>query len=443
MYRIEDIDEIKKNINNIQDDAMLVYKTNYEPTLTESKSVYNYVLEFIKLKKRIIYGGWAQNELIKYKNKDESFYKETSEADVEFYSYEPVKDAMDLADFLKSKNLKYVGVQGGIHEATYKIFVNFINYCDISYLAKNICDNCLKLELNGIIYAHPLFLYIDFYRVFTDPLTSYWRLDKSFTRYLKLYRHYPVKQPSNKTFVIKKTNDEIISKIRKYIIHNSKLIVIGKYAYNYFVSKVNESEIDIDYYELITIDYENDNKNIYNKLQKIFPKNKISYKKYYPFFEFFDKRYEYYCDNILILKVYGSNKRCIVHHESIKKKCLFGTFQLVYLYLLSNYNYHYINKNNNEENNHLLMVYNIINAKNLYLDKHNKTVLDKTPFQEFIIKCIGTPYEPKRESRITMKIKYKKGIKPNFNYEPSDKPGKIPNLIYSNSSGNEIMKNNK
>ena len=84
MYRIEDIDEIKKNINNIQDDAMLVYKTNYEPTLTESKSVYNYVLEFIKLKKRIIYGGWAQNELIKYKNKDESFYKETSEADVEF-----------------------------------------------------------------------------------------------------------------------------------------------------------------------------------------------------------------------------------------------------------------------------------------------------------------------------------------------------------------------
>jgi len=439
MYRIEDIDNIKKNIGQIQDEAMLAYKTNYEPTLTESKTVYNYILEFIKSKKRIIYGGWAQNELIKNKNKEESFYTEISEADVEFYSYDPVKDAIDLADFLKSKNLKYISVQGGIHEGTYKVFVNFINYCDISYLSKNICDNCLKIELNGLLYAHPIFLYIDFYRVFTDPLTSYWRLEKSFTRYLKLYRYYPIKEPSDKNFIIKKTDDEIINKVRKNIIHNSKLIVIGKYAYNYYVQKVNSKKIEIDYYELISINFDNDTKYIHKKLQKIFPNNKISYKKYYPFFEFFDKRYEYYCDDILILKVYGNNERCIVHHESTKKKCLFGSYQLVYLYLLSNYNYHIINKNEQEMNNYLLMLYNINKAKNLYLDEHNKTVIDKTPFQEFIIKCIGIPHDPIRESRLLMKEKYKKGLKTKFNYEPSGNQGKVPSFIFSNLSGNQII----
>ncbi len=439
MYRIEDIDNIKKNIGQIQDEAMLAYKTNYEPTLTESKTVYNYILEFIKSKKRIIYGGWAQNELIKNKNKEESFYTEISEADVEFYSYDPVKDAIDLADFLKSKNLKYISVQGGIHEGTYKVFVNFINYCDISYLSKNICDNCLKIELNGLLYAHPIFLYIDFYRVFTDPLTSYWRLEKSFTRYLKLYRYYPIKEPSDKNFIIKKTDDEIINKVRKNIIHNSKLIVIGKYAYNYYVQKVNSKKIEIDYYELISINFDNDTKYIHKKLQKIFPNNKISYKKYYPFFEFFDKRTEYYCDDILILKVYGNNERCIVHHESTKKKCLFGSYQLVYLYLLSNYNYHIINKNEQEMNNYLLMLYNINKAKNLYLDEHNKTVIDKTPFQEFIIKCIGIPHDPIRESRLLMKEKYKKGLKTKFNYEPSGNQGKVPSFIFSNLSGNQII----
>jgi hypothetical protein len=275
MYRVEDIDDIRKNIKSIQDKAMLTYKTNYEPTLTESKTVYNYILEFIKSRKRIIYGGWAQNELIKNKNKEEAFYKEIEIADIEFYSYEPVKDAIDLADFLKSKNLKYISVQGGIHEGTYKIFVNFINYCDISYLAKNICDNCLKIELNGLLYAHPAFLYIDIFRVFTDPLTSYWRLDKSFDRYLKLNRYYPLKESTNNFFRIKKTDDEIINKVRKNIIHNSKLIVIGKYAYNYYVQKVNEKKIDIDYYELISTNFEIDTKYIYNKLQKLFPKNKI------------------------------------------------------------------------------------------------------------------------------------------------------------------------
>jgi hypothetical protein len=128
MYRKEDIDNIKKNIGQIQDNAMLTYKTNYEPTLTESKSVYNYILEFIKSRKRIIYGGWAQNELIKHKNKDEGFYKEVDTPDVEFYSYEPIKDAVELADFLKSKIKTHVSVAGGIHEGTYKIFVNYIKW---------------------------------------------------------------------------------------------------------------------------------------------------------------------------------------------------------------------------------------------------------------------------------------------------------------------------
>lgn len=439
MYRIEDIDNIRKNIGQIQDEAMLTYKTNYEPTLTESKSVYNYILEFIKSRKRIIYGGWAQNELIKSKNKDEQFYKEIDIADVEFYSYEPIKDAIELADFLKSKNLKHISVQGGIHEGTYKIFVNFINYCDISYLAKNICDKCLKIELNGLLYAHPMFLYIDIFRVFTDPLTSFWRLEKSFIRFIKLYKYYPIKEPSNTSFIIKKTDNEIIKKVRKNIIHNSKLIVIGKYAYNYYVQKVNEKKIDIDYYELISTNYVDDTKYIHNKLQKIFPNNKISFKKYYPFFEFFDKRTEYYCDDILILKIYGNNNRCIVHHESTKKKCLFGSFQLIYLYLLSNYNYHIVNKNTSEENNCLLMLYTINKAKNSYLDKHNKTVLDKTAFQEFIIKCIGTPYDPIREARLEMSSKHKKGLKPNFRYEPSGNPVKIPEFKFSNSSGNQII----
>jgi hypothetical protein len=439
MYRIEDIDNIKKNIGQIQDEAMLTYKTNYEPTLTESKSVYNYILEFIKSRKRIIYGGWAQNELIKSKNKDEQFYKEVDTPDVEFYSYEPIKDAVELADFLKSKINTTISVAGGIHEGTYKIFVNFINYCDISYLAKNICDRCLKLELNGLVYAHPMFLYIDIFRVFTDPLTSYWRLDKSFNRFIKLYRYFPIKEPSNKNFQIKKSDNEIINKVRKNIIHNSKLIVIGKYAYNYYVQKVNEKKIDIDYYELISINYTDDTKYIYTKLQKLFPNNKISFKKYYPFFEFFDKRTDYYCDETLVLKLYSNNNRCIVHHESTKKKCLFASFQLIFLYLLSNYNYHIINKNSNEENNYLLMIYNINKAKNSYLDKHNKTVLDKTPFEEFIIKCIGTPYDPIREARITMTSKHKKGLKTTFRYEPSGNPIKIPDFKFSNSSGNQVI----
>ena len=99
MYRDEDIDKIKLNIDNIAEQAMTIYKTNYEPTLSESKEVYKELLNFIREKKRIIYGGYAQNSLILMKNKNDGFYKEIDTPDIEFYSYEPVKDVFDLCDY--------------------------------------------------------------------------------------------------------------------------------------------------------------------------------------------------------------------------------------------------------------------------------------------------------------------------------------------------------
>jgi hypothetical protein len=435
MYRSEDLEKIKLNINDIKDNASIIYKKNYEPTLTENKLVYTHILDFIKTKKRIIYGGWAQNFLIKNKNSDEAFYKETDVPDVEFYSYEPIKDVIELCEYLYSKGLKYIQGSQGIHEGTYKIFVNFINYCDISYLSKNICDNCPTISHNNLLYCHPYFMYIDFYRVFTDPLTSYWRLDKSFYRFLKLYEYYPF-VTKNQDIIISKSDNKILSYIRKKLIHNSKYIVIGKYAYNYFVKKGGISTINIDFYEIISTNYEEDVTNILNKIKKHYS---VTTKEFTPFFEFFDKRTEYYINNILVLRVYANNKKCIVYRESVKKKCLFGTFQLVYLYILSNYNYYIINKNNQYQNTYINMLINLNKAKNNYLDKNNKTVLDITPFEEFIIKCIGIPHDPIRTSYISMYNKRKKGLKTKFNYEPFGKEIKIPEYKFENSSGNEIL----
>jgi hypothetical protein len=438
MYRIEDIDEINKNINKIQDAAILEYKTNYEPTLAEYKIVNSLILDFIKKKKRIIYGGYAQNLLIKKKNIDDIFYTEVHTPDLEFYTHEPVSDVIELCNFLKSKNFKYISGQEGVHEGTYKIFVNFENYCDISYLPKNISDNCLKIEANGVQYTHPYFMYIDFFRMFTDPLTSFWRLDKAVCRFLKLIKNYPFTE-AKKTMIINETDKDILKTIRRKIIHKSKYIVIGKYAYNYYIKKNDESAIDIDFYEIITSDYEKEIQNIYNILVKYLNKDNITVKEYVPFFEFFDKRSEYYYKNKLIFKVYGNNNRCIVYKYSEKKECYFGTFQLVFLYLLSNYNYYIINNNNIEANNNYYMLYNIIKAKNNYLNKHNKTVMDKTPFEEFIIICIGKAVEPKRESFIKRHENRKKGLKSSFIYEPNNNTIKIPKFIFDNKSGNQII----
>lgn len=442
MYRLEDIEQVKKNISKIQEESLITFKTNYEPTFTEYKETQKYILQFIKEKKRIIYGGYAQNKLIQIKNPDDVFYREIDTPDIEFYSYEPIKDTVDLCDYLYEKKCKFIQGSEGIHIGTYKIFVNFENYCDISYISKNIYDSIKYIEIDGIKYSHPYFMYIDYYRIFTDPNSFSFRLEKSFNRYTRLYKYYPIIIPENINIKIKKTNPKDLSIIRKKIIHNSKYIIVGKYAYNYYINKVDKKYIDIDFYELITLDFEKEIPKILKILNNHF-NNKIIIKEFTPFFEFFGRKIEFYYNDQLILKVYDNNNRCIVNHFSKKKKCYFGTNQLVLLFLFSNYNYSIINKNKIDENNNLYMIYNLIICKNKYLEIKNKTVLDHSPFEDFIINCNGISLDSKREAFLERYNKKKKGLRLNFRYEPYGKKINIPNFNFENTSGNQILNDKK
>ena len=107
---------------------------------------------------------------------------------------------------------------------------------------------------------------------------------------------------------------------------------------------LNKYQIEnFPYYQLISDNYENDCKTIYKVLSKKY--KKITTKEYYPFFQFFDRRIEFIHDGEVILKLYGNNERCIPYRKSDKKSTLFGTFQLVIMYLLIDYNYSTIKKN--------------------------------------------------------------------------------------------------
>ena len=140
MYRQKEIEEIMKNIDKLEDTAKEIQLNTYEPTIMERRNVYSEIIKYIKAKNRIVYGGYAQNELIRVKNKEDVFYREIDVADIEFYSPNPISDMIDLCDILHNKKFKHIDGKEGVHNETYKIFVNFENYCDISYIPKNIYD---------------------------------------------------------------------------------------------------------------------------------------------------------------------------------------------------------------------------------------------------------------------------------------------------------------
>jgi hypothetical protein len=443
MYRPEDIEKIEKHIDRIKNDVAREYRMNYEPTLNEITKVYNVIINYLKENKKIVYGGFAQNMLIKNKNPKDSFYKEIDGvfynwpdvADIEFYSTDPIEDVVKLTEKLYTYKFKHIIGKEGVHPETYKIFVNLINYCDISYMAPNIYDNLPIINVDGILCCEPHFMMCDAYRVMTDPLTSYWRLDKSINRFQKIIKYYPLDMSLLDKKYEFKSLANIIKIIRKQILHNSKLIIIGFYAFNYYVKKSMKKYIikDVSYYEAISTNFDKDKIEILKKLNHYF-NSKITVKEFYPFFMFFDKRIEFYYDGNLIFKLYGNNERCTVYKHSEKKHCYFGTYNLVFMYLLFNYYYFIIYKDIFNVNLFKSLIAKLNYIRNNYLNKRNITVIDTSPFQDFTFKCIGIPLDPLRSSLINNN----NNDKNLFIYKPSGNIKKLDSIKFINKSGSQI-----
>jgi hypothetical protein len=259
-------------------------------------------------------------------------------------------------------------------------------------------------------------------------------------------KYYPFDKSYEKNKVEYKTNlkDEELKEIKRFvrhkILHNSQLIVIGHYAYNYLVKKINLGlEIEnFTYYQTITINYKEDKEKINNLLIDTYGKD-INIKNFTPYFQFYDVHTEYYYKNVCIFKLYGHNNRCIVNNFSEKKEVHFGTFQLIFLYLLVDYQYAITKRDKFEENNYMCMITRLLRAREYYLDKHDITILDKSPFQEFTLQCIGSTEDPLRMAFIKRKEKKDAGKQIVFRYDPKGRPGTIPIFRFENTSGNEIL----
>jgi hypothetical protein len=448
MYRIEDIKTIETNIDKIKDDAAKEYKSLYEPTLNENSKVYSAIKNYIKRKGKIVYGGFAQNSLITAKNPNDSFYKTIDGvfynwpdiADIEFYSPTPLIDIIELTEELHALGFKHVEGKEGMHPETYKIFVNFINYCDISYMPTNVFNNIPTISVDGIKCAHPHFMMLDAYRILNDPMTSYWRLDKIIKRFQLLINHYPLNQTFAKKSIELKSNPDVLKMIRKKIIHMSDLVVVGFYAFDYYMKKAS-SDLMLNaypFYELISKDIEKDSKKILKRLVHKLG-NKITSKEFYPFYSFMDKRIEYYFNGQLVLRLFGNNERCTVYNYSEKKHTYFGTYNLVFMYLLFDYFLAVIQKDKPNIEIYLSLIAKLYNSRNKYLSFRKITVIDKSPFQDFTLKCYGIPTDPIRSALLQGLEKLKQGKRMKFRYGPSGKPGKAPEYNFSNSSGNQIL----
>lgn len=471
LYRNIDIQAITDKLDQIIDESIEIKNNLLEPTIKDYNEAMRVVREFIENKKRIVYGGTAYNELINNMKTEDKIYKPQDRKDIEFYTPEPIEDLIELCNILLDRGFTYVQGRQAFHDETYSVFVNFEGICDMSYMPRNVYNNMPIVKINNIHYTDPSWILVDVLRQYNDPITSYWRLkDKTFFRANMLLKHYPLKLDNQYDIPKHLEMMDIKKTIFNNIITIPSLIFIGSVAENYYLTL--SQDINCSALEVISVNYREDSKTIYKYIENALPietKKKLKINIYKPFFQFWDDRIEFMVDDICLLKIFDHNNICIPYnnlyisknkinkiqtggfYKEIKENKIghdervikVGTFILLFNHLLINSHYEYINRRETYKlYQHKLLL--LLKKRKDYLESNHLTVMDNSPYREFVIRCDGKTEDSARAFRLKIIDKKNKNKKPLFNYDPATQRNsyKVPEYYFKNTSGN-LDKNEK
>jgi hypothetical protein len=149
--------------------------------------------EFLSRKKLICYGGTAINNILP---KYAQFYdREIEVPDYDFYSPNALDDAIELADLYYKAGYTEVEAKSGVHQGTYKVFVDFIPMADITYIHPELFKNLGKeaVSIEGIKYCPANFLRMNMYLELSRPAGDVSRWEKVLKRLTLLNTYYPMK----------------------------------------------------------------------------------------------------------------------------------------------------------------------------------------------------------------------------------------------------------
>ena len=448
LYRDEDINAVSEKIDEIMKIADRKAVQTLDVTYKEYLIVFKHISDFIKSNKRIVYGGIALNEMLKDKSPKDVIYEEYSKNDIEIYSPDPVSDIFQICDMLKEKKFQYVQASEAQHSGTFTIFANFEKYCDITYVPKLIYNNMPTINVNGFRLINPIFILTDTLRVYTDPLTSYFRLDKSFKRgnlLLKVADYKPnkgkvlINKPSDSVKLIMQTIIPEISEIKD-------VIFIDDIAYNDYMD-LDISEIE--HIGIIVPRIRENGQKIYNILADSIARQDINFKEnmkieeYNIFFQYWEHRIVIKYHNKPIVTIYANVNKCLPFREIEfgKTRINIANFTLTILYNMIHFIYATINKLNSKDYEY--RIGNLLDKRNEFLDKKKLTILDDTKYKEFQIECLGTTTDFQRSYFVKLQKRRDKGGVSVFRYAPDSKNNTLTREFkFPNEAGTLIVNDN-
>ncbi|MDA9673965.1 hypothetical protein N9T73_00515, partial [bacterium] len=425
--------EIEKNLDSIILDSKKKRLNKLKPLKKDVDRAFQIIREYIKLKKRVIYGGMAINELIKLKNPQDAIYddKQLDYPDYDIYTPEPIYDMIYITNKLYDLGFKDINARESIHEGSYTIRLDNVTgvVLDLTYVWQKHYNYIPKRKIGDLFFIDYDFAFIDLYKMCTDPLLAFeFRINKAFHRVSLLEYYYPI--TARMSLFCPDFFDKPIKNIEKinnilmnqYIKNNDDIIVSGLIPYNIYMEKIDNTKvININYISVITENIEKTSNEIINLLiNNNLEKSKLTIKKYHKLFEIFDTRILIFYENKIICSVMRNMNRCIPYITV--NKINYISYHTLLLHLHYYIFYYKIEK----QFNIVEFVKNLINilhvSRTTYLKKHKLIGIEKDSIlSELITNCKFNTID----GRFLHSEKIKNNMKLNkmyvFSYFPSKK----------------------
>lgn len=424
-------------LDDIIKDGIILNDQNNEPTLKEANEINEVILEFIKKKKLILYGGTAINEILTDKCDPLPDYQNKL-PDYDFFSSDSNKDSIELCDILHKKGYRYVNRIMAIHEGTFKVRVNFHtdNFADVTYIPDKLLKQIPYIEIKGVRYASPEYLYIDFFKSFIDQ-NNLFRWEKDYTRYQKLmkcYSYYTLLN-SNKKIKPFKVNNGInaeLKKIDKYILGKSDIILSGYQAYKQYINIAKGTEtFPLLYYDIYTDDIEKHTKDIL----KLIKGSKVT--KYNPFLDHLPYSHQITLKGQPLINIYTSAYiNTYIPYVTINKyKCVSFHYLLMFFYIhLLKYS---VQKNEQEYYLVKMLIAKLYEYQEIYNKKNKLKGIEKSnPYGMFNNQNDNKQHLNRPSILTQSNILNYRGIHNAWKYSPEQNV-KCDKYVYPNIDGSE------
>jgi len=160
---------------------------------TESRKIVDIMEHFLRGQKRVVYGGAAINA---HMPADKKFYDPTLNLpDYDFMTPDPFQDCADLITAFQADGFTDVEAKFGIHDGTYKIYVNYRSAADVTYMPPEIYKRIMADSevIQGIRYASANYLRMNMYLELSRPAGDVSRWEKVYARLLLLNEVKPLR----------------------------------------------------------------------------------------------------------------------------------------------------------------------------------------------------------------------------------------------------------